>query len=145
VNTRSPVTLIFEFCLQGLSDNFADLKWRPTLLGKPRAGDPCVGTTAAAGEEVCNIRGRHYNKDMSPHVSGCYCYFYMNPGFFRPNLTIRMVQCGIPNVWQYPCILVVSILRCTFYSYLYLQMGQTIACTTEPILNLNLSSRKDSV
>jgi hypothetical protein len=39
----------------------------------------------------------------------------MNPAFFKPNITIRMWLCGIPDEFEYPCVRV-SVMRGILYT-----------------------------
>jgi hypothetical protein len=67
-----------------------------------------MATRASADDDVCIVRGLEYSKDgMFEHVSGCYCYLYMNDVLFKPNTTIRKSYCwDDTNNITYPCFLV---------------------------------------
>jgi hypothetical protein len=87
-----------------------------------RAQHPCWGTGASTGDDLCIIRGNSYSKAMFQHVSGCFCYFYMNSAFFKRNITIEMRQCRRSDEFEYPCVWVS--VRETFGPHVNLQMEQ---------------------
>lgn len=94
------------------------LSWR-TVREEVRR-DPSDVATLATYADVCIIRGVEYSKDFKfQHVSGYFCYSYMNSALLKPNTTITKRSCtnSKTNV-TYPCFSDSDMENCAYdYNY----------------------------